>query len=154
MPEDARVNTRRAYNISSTGPDRYSATLGAPQGRCIAPANSGSCIQIARGGGVPRTLLIRARWFVRLDTGATKRFNLTESKNIEIRCDLLNMFNNINFDPVPNLGTGASIFQVKTAYTDASNTFDPAGGSASSCCGSIGERLVSKELNVRQQRCF
>ena len=76
----------------------------APEGRYIAPANSGDCIQV-RGGdcGLPRSLLIRAPWFVRLDAGATKRFKVGESKDFEVRFDMLNMF--------ANPGTAASIFR-------------------------------------------
>jgi hypothetical protein len=44
--------------------------------------------------------------------------------------DVLNVFDNINFDPVANPGTGGTsgtIFQATTAYRDLSNTFDPGG---------------------------
>ena len=44
-----------------------------------------------------------------------------------MKFDLLNVFDNVNFDPVANPGTGATIFQATTAYTDASNTYDPGG---------------------------
>ena len=37
------------------------------------------------------------------------------------------MFDNINFNPAANPGTGADIFRVTSAYTDASNTYDPGG---------------------------
>ena len=47
--------------------------------------------------------------------------------NFELRFDVLNVFDNINFTPVANPGTAATIFQVTAAYTDASNTFDPGG---------------------------
>ena len=40
---------------------------------------------------------------------------------------MLNVFDNINFDPVANPGTGATIFQTNSAYTDPSNTYDPGG---------------------------
>lgn len=71
--------------------------------------------------------MLRAPWFTRFDVGMTKRFNLKGSMNIEIRGDVLNLFDNINFNPVANPGTGATIFQVTSAYTDASNTYDPGG---------------------------
>jgi len=47
--------------------------------------------------------------------------------NIEVRFDLLIAFDAVNFDPVANPGTGATIFQVTTAYRDPSNTYDPGG---------------------------
>jgi hypothetical protein len=40
---------------------------------------------------------------------------------------MLNLFDNINFTPVANPGTGATIFQTDDAYQDASNTYDPGG---------------------------
>ncbi len=133
LPEDVILNTRRAFSVSNTGVagtpyTGYSTSLGAPTGRYIAPANSESCIQ-TRGGdcGVPRAVLIRAPWFTRFDVGVTKRFNVRGTMNIEVRGDVLNLFDNVNFNPVANPGTGATIFQVTSAYTDASNTYDPGG---------------------------
>jgi hypothetical protein len=126
LPEDVILNTRRAFNVSSTTPDGYSS-LGAPTGRYIAPANSASCIQVVAGDCAPRTMLVRAPWFTRFDVGVTKRFNLRGTMNIEVRGDVLNLFDNINFNPVANPGSGATIFQVTSAYTDPSNTYDPGG---------------------------
>ena len=47
--------------------------------------------------------------------------------NFEIRVDVLNLFDNINFDPVANPGGGATIFQTGAAYSDTVNNFDPGG---------------------------
>jgi hypothetical protein len=44
-----------------------------------------------------------------------------------VRADILNLFDNVNLDPSYTAGTGASIFQVTTAYSDMSNTYDPGG---------------------------
>jgi hypothetical protein len=127
LPEDVILNTRRAYSISNSTADGYSASLGAPTGRYIAPANTGTCIQMVAGDCAPRTVIVRAPWFTRFDIGMTKRFNLKGNMNIEVRGDVLNVFDNINFNPVANPGSGATIFQVTSAYTDASNTYDPGG---------------------------
>ncbi|MFB3853912.1 MAG: TonB-dependent receptor domain-containing protein [Vicinamibacterales bacterium] len=130
LPEDVRMNTRRAYSTSTTTVDGYSTSLGAPEpgSRYFAPANSADCIQIKGGDcGVPRTLMVRAPWFWRFDIGATKRFNLVGRTNIEVRIDVLNLFDNVNFYPTASPGSGASIFQVTSAYTDPSNTYDPGG---------------------------
>lgn len=127
LPDDVILNTRRAFSVSNTTADGYSASLGAPTGRYIAPANTATCIQTRAGDCAPRTQMLRAPWFTRFDVGMTKRFNLKGSMNIEIRGDVLNLFDNINFNPVANPGTGATIFQVTSAYTDASNTYDPGG---------------------------
>ena len=51
----------------------------------------------------------------------------TSKKSMAIQFDVLNAFDNVNFNPVANPGTGATIFQVTSAYTDASNTYDPGG---------------------------
>lgn len=127
LPDDVILNTRRAFSVSATTLDGYSATLGAPEGRYIAPANSADCLQIRSGDCAPRTLLIRAPFFTRFDIGIRKKFPLHGSMNFELGVDVLNAFDNINFDPVANPGSGANIFQTSTAYTDPSNTFDPGG---------------------------
>jgi hypothetical protein len=127
LPEDVILNTRRAYSISSTTADGYSTSLGTPTGRYIAPANTASCMELQGGQCAPRSVLVRAPWFTRFDVGVTKRFNLKGNMNIEVRGDVLNLFDNVNFNPVANPGSGATIFQVTSAYTDASNTYDPGG---------------------------
>jgi hypothetical protein len=126
LPEDVILNTRRAFTVSTTTATGY-GTIGVPEGRYIAPANYDGCIQIKAGDCAPRTTLVRAPWFTRIDVGVTKRFNLKGTMNIEVRGDVLNLFDNINFNPVANPGTGATIFQVTSAYTDSSNTYDPGG---------------------------
>jgi hypothetical protein len=47
--------------------------------------------------------------------------------NAELRFDVLNVFDNVNFTPTSNPGTAATIFEVTAGYTDLSNTFDPGG---------------------------
>lgn len=127
LPEDVILNTRRAFSVSSTTSDGYSTSLGVPTGKYIAPANSASCIQIRAGDCAPRAVLVRAPWFTRFDVGLTKRFEVRGTMNFEVRADVLNLFDNINFNPVANPGSGATIFQVTSAYTDPSNTYDPGG---------------------------
>jgi hypothetical protein len=126
LPDDIILNTRRAFGTSATSPTGY-GSLGAPEGRYLAPANSESCITLKAGDCAPRTLLVRAPWFVRVDIGMTKRFPVKGAMNFEIRVDVLNLFDNINFDPVANPGGGATIFQTNTAYSDTVNNFDPGG---------------------------
>jgi hypothetical protein len=126
FPDDVILNTRRAFSISPTSLNGYS-DLGVPEGRYFAPANSASCIQEKAGDCAPRTLLIRAPFFSRFDIGVTKRFPMLGRTNAEIRIDILNLFDNVNFDPVFAPGSGGTIFQATTAYRDPSNTFDPGG---------------------------
>jgi Carboxypeptidase regulatory-like domain len=126
LPDDVILNTRRAFSTSPTSLTGYSA-LGVPEGRYIAPANSENCIQLKAGDCAPRTLLIRAPFFTRIDVGVTKRFPIRGSMNFELRVDVLNLFDNINFFPVANPGSGATIFQAEEAYRDPDNNFDPGG---------------------------
>jgi hypothetical protein len=133
LPEDVILNTRAAFSTSNTTVDGYSTSLGRPQGRYIAPANSADCIQIKNGDCAPRSVMILAPWFKRFDIGAAKRFGLGGSRNVEVRFDMLNAFDTPNFTLVgaagttTAAGTSASIFRVTSAYTDASNTYDPGG---------------------------
>lgn len=127
LPEDVILNTRRAFSTISTTVDGYSTSLGAPTGKYLAPANSASCIQVKVGDCAPRSLFLLAPWFSRFDVGAIKRFDVGGSKNIEVRFDVLNVMDTPNFNPVSNPGTGATIFRTTSAYTDASNTYDPGG---------------------------
>jgi hypothetical protein len=127
LPDDVRLNTRRAFSVSHTTTDGYSTSLGAPEGRYIAPASSGDCIQVRAGDCAPSELIIKAPWFSRVDFGVTKKFPLGGTRNVEVRFDVLNLFDNINFNPVANPGTGANIFVATSAYTDPSNTYDPGG---------------------------
>jgi hypothetical protein len=128
FPDDVILNTRRAFSVDPTSPTGYSA-LGVPEGRYFAPANFGDCIDLKEAGGDcgPRTLMIRAPWFTRFDIGITKKFPLIGRTNAEVRLDVLNVFDNINFDPVANPGSGAGIFQTTGFYDDPSNTYDPGG---------------------------
>ena len=128
LPADVILNTRRAFSVSPTSPTGYSE-LGVPEGRYLAPANSADCITLKLGDCGPQTLLVRAPFFKRLDLGVTKRLPLKGRTNFELRIDILNVFDNPNFDPVilPTGSGGATIFQVTTAYRDPDNTFDPGG---------------------------
>ena len=133
LPEDVILNTRRAFSTSNTTTDGYSASLGVPVGKYIAPANSASCIQIKDGDCAPRSVFVLAPWFKRFDIGVIKRVELGGTKNIDVRFDLLNVLNTPNFNPAgvtgttTAAGTAATIFRTTSAYTDASNTYDPGG---------------------------
>jgi hypothetical protein len=126
LPDDVILNTRRAFETSPISQSGYS-DLGVPTGRYIAPANSENCIQLKVGDCAPRSLLIRAPFFTRFDIGLTKRFPIKGTANFEFRVDVLNLFDNINFNPVADPGDEDDIFQVGTAYRDPDNNFDPGG---------------------------
>ncbi len=129
MPDDVILNTRRAFSVSSTSPTGYS-DLGVPEGRYFAPANSIDCLQLKAGDCAPQTLMMISPFFTRVDIGVTKRVPISGRVSFELRADVLNVFDNINFnvtDASRTPGTGATIFQSGSAYTDLSNTFDPGG---------------------------
>ena len=126
MPDDIILNTRRAFSTSSTSPTGYS-DLGVPEGRYFAPANSADCIQVKAGDCAPITNMVISPYFSRVDIGVTKRLPIAGRVNFELRLDVLNVFDNVNFNQSASPGTGATIFQVTSAYTDLSNTFDPGG---------------------------
>jgi hypothetical protein len=133
LPDDIILNTRRAFSTSNTTVDGYSTSLGAPVGRYIAPANSATCIQVKAGDCAPRSVLLLSPWFQRYDFGVAKRVAIAGSTNVEVRFDLLNLFDNPNYTPAgatgttSAAGTSATIFRTTSAYTDASNTYDPGG---------------------------
>ena len=127
LPQDVILNTRRAFSTINTTLDGYSTSLGAPVGKYIAPANSASCIQVKAGDCAPRNVLVLAPWFKRFDIGIAKRVDVGGSKNFEARFDILNVMDTPNFTLVANPGTSATIFRTTSAYTDASNTYDPGG---------------------------
>ncbi len=126
LPEDIILNTRRAFNVDATSPTGYSA-LGVPEGRYIAPANGPDCIQLKAGDCAPRHHYVFSPVFVRFDMSVAKKFPLRGRTNLEVRLDVMNVFDNVNFNAVANPGTAATIFQVTSGYTDPSNTFDPGG---------------------------
>jgi hypothetical protein len=126
LPDDIILNTRRAFNVSATSPDGYSA-LGAPEGRYLAPANGPGCIQLKPGDCAPLHLQVMSPMFTRFDMTIAKKFPITSKTNFELRVDVMNIFDNVNFDPVATAGAAADINQVTSGYQDISNTFDPGG---------------------------
>jgi hypothetical protein len=126
-PADIIANTIAAYNTSATTTTGYSTAYGVPTGKYLAPANSGGCIQVVSGDCAPTTLFVRGPGFTRFDLSLVKRFRFSESKNLELRGEFLNAFNNTNFYGVANPSSSSTWGQVTTAYTDASQQFDPGG---------------------------
>ena len=123
LPADIVLNTQRAFSVDPSSPTGYSS-LGAPEGRYLAPANSATCIQIKIGDCTPRTLIVQAPWFSRVDLSVGKTFQLGSRVNAELRLDVLNLFNAVNYTPVANPGSSPTIFQVTSGYSDL-NTYDP-----------------------------
>jgi hypothetical protein len=127
FPQDIIDNTRRAYNTDPTSPTHYGGD-GPPTGRYIAPPSSPGCIAIYAGDcGAPRQVLllgpVESRWDMRL----SKRFPFAQKASVEFIVEVLNVFDNINFNHNATPGGGNGTFQVTSAYTDINTTFDPGG---------------------------
>ncbi|HKG47720.1 MAG TPA: TonB-dependent receptor [Pyrinomonadaceae bacterium] len=135
FPLDIRQNTFKAFNTafaSGTGLPVY--TQGAPEGRYIAPAGLG-CNQGIVGECGFNNLVLKGPAFFRSDLSIVKKIRFSENTNLELRGEMLNAFNNINFlvgnaaNEVNALaGFGAATFgRFTNAYQDISTTNDPGG---------------------------
>jgi hypothetical protein len=128
-PANIITNTIAAYNVSATTSTGFSTTYGVPTGQYIAPANQNSagCIQVYTSQCAGNTLYIRGPRFQRFDMSMVKRIRFTETKNLELRGEFLNVFNNINFYGTTCASTSPSCGVITSNYTDSSNTLDPGG---------------------------
>jgi len=104
-----------------------SATLGVPSGRYIRPSSGDGCIALYRGDCNAPDIHLNGPLFMRVDLRAKKSFPFLSRANVELTLEMLNAFNNVNFNHQLNPGEAATIFQVTTAYTDINTTFDPGG---------------------------
>jgi hypothetical protein len=120
MPQDVIDNTVAAFSTSATSPTGY-GPLGAPTGRYFAPANGPDCVEIDHDGdglsdsdtgnifdefGTCGTgsLVVTGPMFQSYDLSVMKQVRLGGSVNAEIRFEILNAFNNVNYVP-QGLGT-------------------------------------------------
>jgi len=126
LPQDIIDNTIRAFSVSATSATGYGA-LGPPTGRHLAPANGPDCIQEVRGDCAPADVFVTGPIFTRFDLNVRKRVNLGGRKSFDLSVDVMNLFDAINFNPVAQAGSGATINQVTQAYQDPNVTFDPGG---------------------------
>jgi hypothetical protein len=130
LPQDIIENTIKAFNTSATSLTGYGSG-GPPTGRYFAPASGPNCIQVYDGQCAPANVYVTGPKFTRFDLNIMKKFKFSERFNFELRGEVLNAFNNINFlNLTGNDQTSMSnqrFGQVTTAYTDLSNTQDPGG---------------------------
>jgi hypothetical protein len=113
FPQDVLDNTVKAFNTSATSATGYGPE-GPPTGRYFAPPNSADCIEIDRDGDGQLTdvfgdcgtgsLVVRGPVFQNYDLSILKQVPITGRVNAEIRFEVLNAFDNVNFIPV-GLGT-------------------------------------------------
>jgi len=102
-PQDIIDNTIRAYSRNING-----YTLGEPTGRYFAPANGPDCIEtIAAGYGQcgVRSLVITGPIFRTMDLAFSKEIRISGKKNVQIRVDLLNAFDAVNFTAEDGVGS-------------------------------------------------
>jgi Carboxypeptidase regulatory-like domain len=135
LPDDIILNTQRAFATSATTASGFAGTP--PEGRFIAPAGFGGCVQAHPGGCGFADIVLHGPRFVRVDLSAVKKIRITERTNVELRGEFLNAINNINFfvggsaaaEPATIAGTYANpLFgQTNQAYQDISTTNDPGG---------------------------
>jgi hypothetical protein len=126
LPKDIIDNTIKAFSTSATSATGY-GSLGPPSGRYFAPANGPDCIQIVNGDCAPRDHYVTGPKITTFDLSIVKRITLVGRTNFEFHADMINAFNNINFTPVAQTGSGATINQVTAAQRDVNNTQNPGG---------------------------
>jgi Carboxypeptidase regulatory-like domain len=130
LPQDIIDNTIKAFSTSATSSTGY-GTLGPPSGRYIAPASNANCIQVYSGQCAPQSIFLTGPRLTRFDLSIIKKIQISERVNFELRGELINAFNNINFmNPTGTAFTSPTSLtfgQVTTAYSDSSNTNDPGG---------------------------
>ncbi|HEY0874290.1 MAG TPA: TonB-dependent receptor [Vicinamibacterales bacterium] len=128
LPEDIILNTRRAYNVSATTADGYSAALGAPEGRYIAPASTPDCIYMFEGDCGSRRFFLHGPMFKKFDIRMTKKFPFGNKAAFDLSFEFMNVFNTVNYNATMNPGTGATIFQVTSGYRDTGVDVNDPGG--------------------------
>ena len=126
LPDDIILNTRRAFDLPEHG-GRLQRLAGCTARAAHRASQLTDCIQVVSGDCAPRTLILRAPWFARLDVGVSKRFALKGASSIEVAFEVLNVMDNINFTNVANPGDDEKIFSTRGIYMDANNTYDPGG---------------------------
>lgn len=127
FPQDIIDNTRRAFNTDPASPTGYGGD-GPPTGRYIGPASDPSCIALYAGDcGAPRQVLLLGPVFSRWDMRFNKKFPFGGKASFDVGFEVLNVFDNINFNHNATPGGGNGTFQVTSAYTDINTTFDPGG---------------------------
>ena len=117
MPEDVILNTVKAFSVSATSTTGYSTSLGPPEGRYFAPANSADCIEVvvANGQCGSGDMVVTGPRLVRFDISAVKRFDIRGRLNAEFRAEMLNAFNHPFFTPSGNGGSTLDDYRVTGA---------------------------------------
>jgi len=113
LPDDVILNTRRAFNTSPGSPTGYSA-LGVPEGRYIAPAGDPDCVELIAqdyGDCGSRVIELDGPGYKNVDLSVVKLVPIAGRVRAEVRFEMLNAFNWINFDPFATTSTNATNWQ-------------------------------------------
>ncbi len=98
LPLEIIQNSQRAFDININNANGFGTTFGgAPTGRYIAPAGAGNCQSRFAGECGFNNLIVYGPSFFKFDVTLAKKFNLGESRNIEIRMLALDALNHPNF---------------------------------------------------------
>ncbi|HSK09459.1 MAG TPA: hypothetical protein VK911_07775, partial [Vicinamibacterales bacterium] len=128
LPMDVIENSILALSTASaTSSTGYSGAV--PTGKYIAWANSPECVQAYAGQCQPLELMVRGPWVFRSDFSFVKRIPVARSSRIELRMDIFNVFDNINFIPrtVSTSATSLTAFELTSAFQDINASQDPGG---------------------------
>jgi hypothetical protein len=138
LPDDIILNTQKAFNTDVTQANGYGTTFGTggPQGRFIAPAAYGGCVQRYAGECGFNNLIVYGPGFFKFDLTVSKKFKIDEKRNVEFRATMLDALNHPNFrvggwgNDTTAAGVGGAAFAQLgngSAYQDVSTTNDPGG---------------------------
>src|SRR5258707_15721710 len=115
LAQDVIANTILGNSTSYTTANGYSGA--APTGRYFASIQSSGCIKVYRGpceqngqivAGPADHHYVYGPLFGRIDMGVTKRFEVTRKVNGELRIEVLNALNSIDFQGLTTV-TGTTI---------------------------------------------
>ena len=135
LPLEIIQNTQRAFDISVVNTNSnggYGSTFGTggPQGKFLAPAGYGNCIQKTAGDCGFNNLIVYGPGYFKFDATIAKRFRLGERRSIELKAMILDVLNQPNFR-VGGWGADTSTVTLVGATTAQLSSFGQMGnGSA------------------------
>ena len=129
FPDDIRINTHKAFSTDPTTASGFSAGLGVPEGRYLAPASEPGCVAIWRNDCNVPDIHLNGPLFSRVDVRVKKLFPFLSRGSFELDIEFLNVFDAVNFNHSVGFNTAevTDTFRVTTAFTDINTTFDPGG---------------------------
>jgi hypothetical protein len=128
LPQDVIANSILALSTSSaTTATGYAGAL--PTGRYLAPSSSPDCVQYmtAQCPGTTFVRKINGPIYWKFDMSFQKRIAVYKNMRVELRMDLFNIFDTINFNAVGVGGSSLSSWEITSAATDVSASQDPGG---------------------------